>query len=450
MRQRDCRSHGLVEHHDTMVSGKGGDQPSHHVDGLCFCGLHHLQRLEAPGQRGIFLDVALVLGPGGGTHRAQRASRERWFEKVGRIAGSGLPARADQGVHFVDEENHRLHGFVCLLEQRLQARLELASHAGPREERTDVETQQACVAQRRRHIAAGNGQRQALDHGGLADARLSRQQRIVLAAPQENVDHRADFMPASDDRIDLAAARALGQVGAIAAQRGRDFGGVDHGATGLARHGRGQARAVVRAFIALRRARDDGSRRIGQFFSGNAPECRRDAEQRIAQLRRLQQGRQQPCTANAAIAELEACQYPCAFDGGLDVVREVDERSCARWQHRQRRRHVPFHSLRIDLVVLADAMQIAVAELPELMHPVHQFDMGIASKPCKGRRRLDAAKQREVEFAEQGPARDRHLANPRPMAVHTPSLANSRCEPRADRAAFLIFLPTPRSLCFLE
>ena len=54
--------------------------------------------------------------------------------------------------------------------------------------------------------------REAFDDGGLADAGLAGEDRVVLAAAHEDVDDLADLLVAADDGIDLALARPLGEV----------------------------------------------------------------------------------------------------------------------------------------------------------------------------------------------------------------------------------------------
>ena len=53
-------------------------------------------------------------------------------------------------------------------------------------------------------VALGDPQREALDDGRLADARLAGEDRVVLAAADQDVDHLADLGLAADDRVDLA------------------------------------------------------------------------------------------------------------------------------------------------------------------------------------------------------------------------------------------------------
>jgi hypothetical protein len=94
-------------------------------------------------------------------------------------------------------------------------------------------------------------------------------------------------------------------------------------------------------------------------------------------------------------------------------------------------------------------MQVAVVELPELMDPVRQLDVGIAPQLGEGGRGFDAAKQGEVEFAEQGTACDRHQAMPAtaPDTATPVDMSGGRC---THEPALALFLSTPHPLCFLE
>ena len=69
--------------------------------------------------------------------------------------------------------------------------------------------EQLLVFQAVRHVAVDDAQRQALDDGGLADARLADQHRIVLGAPRQHLNGAADFLVAADHRVELAVARGL-------------------------------------------------------------------------------------------------------------------------------------------------------------------------------------------------------------------------------------------------
>ena len=60
---------------------------------------------------------------------------------------------------------------------------------------------------------------EALGDRGLADTGLADQHRVVLRAPAEHLDDAADLLVASDDRVELALARVLGEVAAVALER---------------------------------------------------------------------------------------------------------------------------------------------------------------------------------------------------------------------------------------
>ncbi len=108
--------------------------------------------------------------------------------------------------------------------------------------------------------------RQAFDDRGLADARLADQHRIVLGAAGQNLDGAADFLVTTNDRIELAVARGLGQITGIFLERligvlGRRgirgaalAQGFDRGVEGLRRHaGLGQDLSGVAVFLERQR-----------------------------------------------------------------------------------------------------------------------------------------------------------------------------------------------------
>ena len=64
---------------------------------------------------------------------------------------------------------------------------------------------------------------QALDDRRLADPRLAEQDRVVLGAPRQHLDHALDFILAADDRIKLALPSQVGQVASERVQ-GRGLG----------------------------------------------------------------------------------------------------------------------------------------------------------------------------------------------------------------------------------
>ena len=109
--------------------------------------------------------------------------------------------------------------FARSVEHRLEALLEFAAKFRSGDQRAHVEREDALVAQAFRHFAVDDALRQAFDDGGLADAGLADEHRIVLGAALQDLDGAADLVVASDHRIELALGRALGQVDAVFLQR---------------------------------------------------------------------------------------------------------------------------------------------------------------------------------------------------------------------------------------
>ena len=128
-------------------------------------------------------------------------------------------ARADHRVQLVDEQDDLAVGVGDLLEHGLEALLELAAELRAGDQRAHVEPDDALVLEALGHVAADDALREPLDDGGLADAGLADEHRVVLRAAREHLDDAADFLVAADDRVELALARQLGQVAAVALER---------------------------------------------------------------------------------------------------------------------------------------------------------------------------------------------------------------------------------------
>jgi hypothetical protein len=72
-----------------------------------------------------------------------------------------------------------------------------------------VERDDALVLEALGDVAGDDALGEALDDGGLADAGLADEHRVVLGAARKHLDHPADLGVAADDRVQLAlAARA--------------------------------------------------------------------------------------------------------------------------------------------------------------------------------------------------------------------------------------------------
>ena len=106
--------------------------------------------------------------------------------------------------------------------------LELAAELRARHERRDVEREKRLSGDGVGHFALRDAQRQPLDDGALAHARLADQDGVVLLAARENLHHALDLPVASDDRVDAPFAGQPREVHAELVERMRGgalFGG---------------------------------------------------------------------------------------------------------------------------------------------------------------------------------------------------------------------------------
>ena len=372
---------------------------AHHQDGLFLARLGDLHDLEAPRQRRILLDVLLVFGPGRGGDRAQRPARQRRLEQVRGITGPGRATRANQRVGLVDEQDDRLRRRLHVFDHLPQPVLEFALHARAGLQQADVERVERDVAQRRRHVAARQAQREAFHDRRLADARLARQDRIVLPAPHQDVHDLPDFLVAPADRIDLALARALGQVRGIAlerfllAQLRRGNGG--------ARFARRRRRPVSRAHALFRRAVHDAGKVLRQRVGLDRLELPRDGDERVPERRGLQHADDEVAGPDLRVAEHQRRVDPAALDGVLDVGRQVGNRRGTSRQTIQRIGDVLREPRGVDLEVLQDAMQVGVGSVQDLLQPMHQLDVRIPAQLAEDGGTLDRLVCQAIELAKE-------------------------------------------------
>ena len=213
-------------------------------------GLADEHLLEAALERGVLLDVLAVLVERGGADHAQLAAGEHGLEHVAGVHGALAAAPAPTTVC-----SSSMKVMICavgvldLLEHRLEPLLELAAVLRAGDHRAEVERDQLLAAQRLGHVAGDDALGQPLDDGGLADAGLADEHRVVLGAPRQHLDDPADLAVAADDRVDLPVAGARGEVDAVLLQRlegalrigTRDPGGAAHRLRAHRERGRGDA-----------------------------------------------------------------------------------------------------------------------------------------------------------------------------------------------------------------
>src|SRR2546428_3157404 len=188
-------------------------------DGVLDGRLADVDRLEATLERRVLLNVLAIFVERGRADRVELAACEHRLEHVRRIHRTFRRAGADDGVQLVDEQDDLALALGDLLQDRLEALLDLAAVLPAGEQRADVEREHALVLQALGDIAAHDALREPLDDGGLADARLADEHRVVLGAAREDLDDPPDLLVAPDDRIDLVLPSELGQIAPVLFER---------------------------------------------------------------------------------------------------------------------------------------------------------------------------------------------------------------------------------------
>ncbi len=204
--------------------------------------------LEAPLQSGVTLEVLAVLLERRRADRLQLAARQRRLEDRSRVDRALGRTGTDEVVKLVDEQDD-VAPLGDLLHHLLQALLEFPAVLRARDQRRQVQGVDLLALQQLRHVAVRDPLRKALDDGGLADAGLADQDRVVLGPPREDLHDPLDLGLAPDHRVELALGRELGQVAAELVQElgrllafalGRGAGSARRPCTALAAAGTGQ------------------------------------------------------------------------------------------------------------------------------------------------------------------------------------------------------------------
>ncbi len=151
-------------------------------------------------------------------------------------------------VDLVDEED-RVGVVDQLLQDRLQALLEVAAILGAGEERAHVERVHLALGEDLGHLVVDDALGEALGDGGLADAGFAHQERVVLAPAAEDLHDTLELRLAADERVDLAVDGELVQVLREALERAA---GLRLGRLGLALAFLARARRLRRLGDAVR------------------------------------------------------------------------------------------------------------------------------------------------------------------------------------------------------
>ena len=219
MRERRRGDDGRVGDLDLVVHLVALLQSAKDRDGVFHRRLVDEHFLEAALERGILLDVLAVFVERGRADAMQLTARERGLQHVAGIHGAFGLAGADHGVQLVDEQDDLAFLLGEIVEHALEALFELAAELRAGDQRAHVEREDAFALQAFGHFAVDDALREAFDNGGLADARLADEHRVVLRAAREHLHRAADFVVAADDRVQLAARSARGEIDGVLLER---------------------------------------------------------------------------------------------------------------------------------------------------------------------------------------------------------------------------------------
>ena len=182
----------LVGDRDAVVRLVAVAETAEDLDGVVDGRLLDAHLLEAALESGVTLEVLAVLVERRRADRLELAARERRLEDRGRVDRALGRARADEIVELVDEEDD-VAPLLDLLHDLLQPLLELAAVLRAGDEGGKVERVDLLALEDLGHLVRADSLRQALDDGGLADARLADEDGVVLLAPREDLHDPLDL-----------------------------------------------------------------------------------------------------------------------------------------------------------------------------------------------------------------------------------------------------------------
>ena len=214
------RLHGLVRNLRAVELLVARAQATQNPDGVLLCRLLHHDGLEPAGKRRILLKAFLVLIERRRADDLDLAARQRRLQDVGRIERALRGPGPDERMHLIDEEDD-VARLPDLLDNPLQALLELAAVLGTRHERGHGEGVYLLALQHIGHGALVDALGQPLGDGRLADARLTDEDRVVLRAARENLDHALDFLGTADHWVETAFGRHLREITAVLLEQWR-------------------------------------------------------------------------------------------------------------------------------------------------------------------------------------------------------------------------------------
>ena len=177
--------------------------------------LSHIDGLEAPLKCRVLLNVRAILIKRSGANGAQLATTERRLEQLPGAWASRVGAGADDGVDLINEQNDPAVGGAHFANDCFESLFKLALKLCTGEQLSNIKSDDLDVLHLFGAIAVDNSLREPFHYCGLTNAGFANKHRVIFGAAAQHLHAAANFLIASDHRIQLAGAGALGQVDAV-------------------------------------------------------------------------------------------------------------------------------------------------------------------------------------------------------------------------------------------
>ena len=185
-------------------------------DGVLNRRLTNEHLLETTLKSGVLFDVLAVLIQGCCADHAELTTGQHGLEHISRVhCAFRATTGTDDRVKFVDEGDDLAVGTFDFVKNSLEAFFEFATVLRARNHSGQIKSDQLLVLQRFGDVASDDSLSEAFDDGGLTDAGLTDQNRVVLGSTRQHLDHAADFAIATNHRVQLALTCNLSQVASV-------------------------------------------------------------------------------------------------------------------------------------------------------------------------------------------------------------------------------------------
>ena len=174
-------------------------------------GLVDLHGLEPTLESGVLLEVLAILIERGGTNGLEFSARQHRLEDRRRVDSALGGTGPDESVDLIDEQDDVAPG-LYLLEDLLEALLEVTAIAAPSHQGSQIEGVELLVADGLRNSISGDHLCEALDDGRLAHARLADQDWVVLGAARQHLHDPFRLTLAANHWVKLLFTGGLGEV----------------------------------------------------------------------------------------------------------------------------------------------------------------------------------------------------------------------------------------------